>query len=236
MEVWVELKPVYGLEMAAKALKYLSFADKIDIPDQPVGVAFSSPIAASYLSCRVGGERIVAHIRTVDFSAHSLKAIVKTLSSLGVSNIVLLRGDPLGREVGLKPEEAYEIAARYRERFGVKLGFILSLRRSVQEMFERLRLNPDFVLVLNSSKHYLWKLEKIRQAYAGEVIAYLVIATEKSVRLLQGRITSAMYTENEVLDLAEKMVSGRLVDGVLVSAPGDDAVLERVARRVKRYG
>ncbi|WP_062662050.1 hypothetical protein [Aeropyrum camini] len=136
----------------------------------------------------------------------------------------------------MKPEEAFEIAARYRERFGVKLGFIVSLRKSVQEMFDRLQLNPDFILVLNTSKHYLWKLKRIREAYEGEVVAYLVIATERSVKHMQGRITSIMYPEGEALDLAGKLSSEGLVDGILVSAPGDDEALERVARRLKRYG
>ncbi len=235
MEVWVELKPYYGVEIAAKALKHLSYADKIDVPDQPVGIAFSSPVISAYLAAHLGSDRIVSHVRTVDHTPNSLKAVLKTLSSIGISDIVLLTGDPVGPKIGLRPEEAIRVARKYKERFGLQAGFIVSLRKDYDVISKRLALNPDFILVLNATKGYLWKLDKIRRVFGGRIYVYLVVAGESSERV-GGKIKSVMMTESDLIDLAQEIAARGLADGFLVSSPADDDLIERVSRAVKRLG
>lgn len=233
MEVWIELKPFYGVDVAAKALKYLGYADSIDIPDQPVGLAYSSPVVAAFLAAHIGGDRIVAHLRTVDMASNAVKSILKTLASLGVSRVVLLRGDPLGGQLGLPPEESLKIARRYKDRFGLKAGLIVSLRRSLDEIRARISASPDFILVLNAGPGSLGKLERLRSEFKGGIYTYLIVEPG-SGEGGDARITSLMMGEDRLYELARDISERGLSDGFIVSSPGSDAAIERLSRRVKR--
>lgn len=231
MQVAVEVEPFKSrrdLEWVAEIVG--EKADLVDIPDLPLGKRLSSPVAAAYLAAVVGPGRVIAHVRTVDHSIHSIKGMAKTLLSLGVHRLVLLRGDPLGPETGPSPEEVFKILAPYRER-GLKLGFIISLRKPLEVIEERLKLGPDFVLALNLTVERLGVLGKV--ASRVEVIPYIIVRTRRNAALLARSVSSVSLGLAEAVDLACE--AGRAgAWGVLVSSPGDREALAYAAGEVKR--
>lgn len=231
MQVAVEVEPFKSkrdLEWIAEVIG--TKADLVDIPDLPLGKRLSSPVAAAYLAAVIGPGRVIAHVRTVDHSIHAIKGIAKTLLSLGVYRLVLLRGDPLGAETGPSPEEAFRVLAPYRER-GLKLGFIISLRKPMEVIEERLNLDPDFVLVLNLTRERLEILGEVASRI--EVIPYIIVRTQRNATLFTHGVSSLSLGPAEAVNLA--CGAGQAgAWGVLVSSPGDRQALAYVAGEVKR--
>ncbi len=196
------------------------------MPDQPLGKRFHAATVAAYAAAIVGGARLVPHVRTVDYAPHALKATVKTLALLGVSMIVLLRGDPLGWEKGPSPEEALALLRGYRER-GLRLGLIVSLRKPVEVIEERLQLEPDFLLALNLTWDTLDRLRYVAAERGFEAYPYIVLLTEKNRRIFESSVTTRAHGEREALNLACAAAGIPGVAGLLVSSPGDREAMLR---------
>ncbi len=222
-----ELEPARSLKELEKAIEDLAgSADLIDVPDQPLGRRFHAATIASYAASLIGGWRLVPHIRTVDYAPHALKALAKTLALIGVSMVVLLRGDPLGWERGPSPEEALALLRGYRER-GLRLGFIVSLRKPVEVIEERLQLEPDFLLALNLTWDTMERLRYVAGERGYEVYPYIVLLTERNKRIFESSVTTRAHGEREALNLACAAAGIPGVAGILVSSPGDREAMTR---------
>jgi len=233
MRLAAELEPVGSLGELRRAVEDLAgVADLIDVPDQPLGRRFHAATVSAYAASIVGGERVIPHVRTVDYAPHALKAVAKTLSLLGVRMVVLLRGDPLGWERGPSPEEAMALLKGYRER-GLRLGFIISLRKPVNVIEERLQLEPDFLLALNLTWETLDRLRYVAAERGFPVYPYIVLLTERNRRLFESGIATKAYEEGEALNLACAATGVPGVAGLLASSPGDRGALLRFLEVVR---
>ena len=238
MELWIELEPSFSLEeLVGEARRSLGCADYVDLPDQPLGVKFSSPIAAAAVSARLGSHRVVPHVRTVDVQLHTLKSIVKTLIGVGIRRVVLLRGDPIGSVAGgVPPEAALMAVERYRARYSLKAGLIISLRKGLQRIRERLSAGPDFALVLNLSRDNIGVLREASGMTPREgFIVYLVVATEKSLQAMSGKITTLTLTPGEALNLALKASELPGVSGFLISSPRDPEARLKLCEELREH-
>jgi hypothetical protein len=231
-ELWAELEPKPGglRSLVDSSRTLLKCFHSLDIPDQPLGSRYPSPLIAAALSQHVGGDRIVAHVRTVDYAPHALRAVIKGLHDVGVRRVVLLRGDPLGPEVGLKPEDALDSLSKYRARFGVKMGLIISMRRSVEEIRRRLSRAPDFVLVLNLTVGRVEALSRLKREFGVKAYSYMLV--NPGSRELPG-VTTLRLRLDEALTLAREALAREAVDGFIVSSPGDDELKMRLCEELR---
>ncbi len=239
MEVLFELEPVSSKAKLADKVKVLTeLVDWIDVPDSPMGIfRFSSPIISCIIKNLFETARVIAHLRVIDVNRLALEAILRGLEFCGVERIVFVRGDVVeGFSVirDLEPEDAMRIA---RSTTRVQPGLTISLRKSLKEIEERLRVEASFYLVLNLNKGNVEKMEaisKIARRLNVKLYPYIVLLTEAN----RGKILEIMerwklHDLNEALELLE--VSNNIVDGILISSPMDfKGGLELVRRLRKR--
>ena len=235
VELWVELEPRKAYtwkDLQEASSKLLTCFDAVDVPDQPLGTHYSAPIISAAIARDFGGGRVIAHIRTVDHTPNALKSMARSLIALGVKKLVLLRGDPLGGGVGVAPEDGLELLRPYRAKYGVSLGLIISLRKPLDAIAERLSHSPDFALILNLTRESIGKLGKVRELGGARLYPYLVIAPRSGSAL--GRVSSVTLSVGEAVNLAVEVVERGLAEGFIVSVPGDDSLKLEVCRALRR--
>ena len=223
MELVAELDGGSGLE--EWAIRLSRYYDWIDIPDSPMGKPGPhSLLAACTLQAR-HGLRVIPHVRLYDVTYTGFKAIAKTLAMTRIRRVVVLRGDPPrrgSRIEDLAPEEAMEILRSKAPQ--VEVGLLLSMRKEWSIIEERLDQGPDFVLVLHYRAKGWEGMERLAREASRrgvKLIPYLVITTSRNHSLVD---------ESRVPEEAARL--GRLVDGILFSAPGDIEALWRIAERL----
>ncbi|MCE4618474.1 MAG: methylenetetrahydrofolate reductase [Desulfurococcales archaeon] len=226
MELIAELNPprdpVRLLEIAER---FSEVFDWIDIPDAPLGKPnYNSPVVAAYLVSR--GFRVIAHLRVSDVNTIALKTITKTLGSLGVPRIVYLKGDPPQQGSSVEdftPEDAVYYARSRPE--APEPGLLLSLRKGIEAIRNRLNVPAGFYFVLNydwekgSNIELLKNVSALARSMDKKLYAYLIIPGE--ICSQPGRVSSLT---NQVTEL---------VDGIVFSAPHSvDCIVEcgRIAR------
>ena len=197
MELIVEYDPPRDRDDLVKGARRLGEAyDWIDIPDAPLGKPnYNSPVISAYLAAL--GLRVIAHLRVQDYNIISFKNITKTLGALGVERIVFLRGDPpqQGAPVNqVTPEEAVAYALRRPE--APEPGLLISLRKRLEEISQRLNTGARFFYVLNydwnSGPHdkLAWIARHAHEAGA-RVYVYLIVPRDgipgrEAIRRLPG--------------------------------------------------
>ncbi|MEB3860963.1 MAG: methylenetetrahydrofolate reductase [Desulfurococcales archaeon] len=232
MELVAELDGGSGLEEWAVRLS--RYYDWLDIPDSPMGKPGPhSLLAACTLQAR-HGLRVIPHVRLYDVTYTGFKAIAKTLAMTGIRRVVVLRGDPPrrgSRVEDLAPEEAMEILRSKAPQ--VEVGLLLSMRKEWSMIEERLDQGPDFVLVLHYRAKGWEGMERLaREASRRDVklIPYLVVTTRRNVSITSRLGNHSLVDESRVPEEAARL--GRLVEGILFSAPGDLEALWRIAERL----
>ena len=223
-------------ELIRRASALISVFDAIDVPDSPLGKPSIHSVTAAIILSEALGAEVIAHVRVIDYNRLALESLLRTLRMSKVSRLVFLRGDPPKGSTVLRdysPEEALLRARRVLP--GARLGLLLSLRKSFGEIMERIRLAPDFVLVLNLSRERVGLLERV----AGEarkagvrLYPYIIVETEKNRDVLAGIGQPRVRSGRDLVDLIESIRG--LVDGVLLSCPLDYERLVEVASRIAR--
>ncbi len=238
MEVLFELGPVDSRAKLVDRLRALvELVDWIDIPDSPMGTSrFPSPIVSCMVKSLFENARVIAHLRVIDVNRVALEAILKGLELCSVERIVFVRGDIVrGSSVirDVEPEEAIGIA-RFTSR--VEPGLTLSLRKSMEEIEERLKVGASFYLVLNLNKGSIEKMEAISRVARKlniKLYPYVVLLTDANRdRILRMMEREKLHDINEALELIE--ASNDIADGILVSSPMDFKGGLELVRRLKR--
>ncbi|MCX8196507.1 MAG: methylenetetrahydrofolate reductase [Acidilobaceae archaeon] len=239
MELAFEIEPVKRRETLEQRLRRLEgTVEWIDIPDSPMGTTrFSSPLVGC-MAKGVSRLGVISHLRVIDVNRIALEAIVKGLSLCGVEALVFLRGDIVdGSSVIL--DVAPEEAVRITKSMGAPLlaGLTLSLRKSEEEIAQRVKVGADLYLVLHLSEATLYKLEEAVKAAGGaKVYPYVVLLTERNERVLRPILSKApLYPLEGALALAESLESlTHKPAGLLISSPGDFEGGLRLAELLKR--
>ncbi|MCE4613445.1 MAG: hypothetical protein F7C07_06405 [Desulfurococcales archaeon] len=223
-------------ELIRKAETLLTVFDAIDIPDSPLGKPSIHSVTASLILSEALGADVIAHIRVIDYNRLAIESLLKTLRMSRIARLVFLRGDPPRGSTALSDYSPEEALLKARKALpGARLGLLLSLRKSLEEILERMRLAPDFMLVLNLSSENIGFLERV----AGEakrvgvkLYPYIIVESEKNRDLLAG-IGQPRVRSGESLEGLVESIEG-LVDGVLLSCPLDYEHLVGVASRIAR--
>lgn len=218
LETLFELEPVKRLDELERRVERLDgLVDWVDVPDSPMGKpSISAPVISAWIRARAKYLGVIPHIRVVDHNLLAIKSITKTLALLGVNRVVYLRGDPVPDiKGGIAPEEALGMARKY----GLSPGLIISMRRSVEEISERLSRGPDFALLLNLDTRKIDSLKQIRRGHSNvRLYPYVVLRTSRNRKVLS-KVTTLTLSYDEALELVS--ASKPYIDGVLVSSPGD---------------
>ena len=238
MRILGELEPSKNGEKLAKRVeKLIPVVDAIDIPEAPMGKPIAhAAILASYIKARYGIDT-VPHIRVIDVNTVGLLSILGGLKATGIGEAVLLRGDApiVGSEVrDLSVETAAEIAVEKLGR-NPQLGAMISLRYPLEAITDRLNAPLSFYLILRPG----YSLEKLRQvsrlarSLGKQLYAYVIVASNKNYNKLKNMlIGQPVYSVGEATRFVEKIRD--LVDGILVSSPGDVDAISEAARQIKR--
>ena len=234
MLLLAELDPAKtGVGPVDRAERLLSCFDAVDVPDRPLGARFSSPVLAAAIASRLGGERVVAHVKVSDMGFDYVKAITKSLMDVGVNKVVYLRGDPQGTISDLNPESVVRALVKYRSK-GLKAGLILSARKSVEEMRSRLSASPDFTLILNVDSTRIQPLRQVLGSPGSPPgFVYLILDTPRTSEVMRGRVTSLTMSLSHALRTAEMLSGEGWVGGFVVSAPSDDRAKIEFCRRLR---
>ncbi len=219
MELIAELDPVAALD-AGMAAQAAGLYDWLDVPDSPMGKPSVNSLLASCMLSGVNDGRVIAHLRVQDINLLAFKSTVKTLRATGIRRLVLLQGDRPYRGSSLGDVSVDE-AVRYvrRQVPGLEVGVLVSARKSRGEIEKRLDLEPDFILLLNYQSGGLEWIAGEARRRGIKVYPYLVVETRRNRELLS-RVRRESIVGLEDLPSTVRMLSD-LVDGVLVSSPGD---------------
>ncbi len=199
--------------------------DAIDIPESPMG----KPIAHAAVLAAVINSRyktpVIPHIRVSDVNTVALLSLMGGLAAAEVREAVLLRGDPPeeGSPVEeLTVEEAASLVKRRLRGKSPRIGAMLSVRQPLERIEERLRADIDFYMVLRalSDLEKLERISRIASRLGKELYAYLIVARPHRLESLKAMLgDQPVYLPEEALSVAEKIEP--LVDGIIVSSPGD---------------
>ncbi len=242
MKIIAELEPTRNNEKLARRLRMLvPHVDAIDIPEVPVGKPIASaPMLAAYIKARYPEVEVMPHVRIIDVNKAALLSIVGGARATRIEELVLLRGDdPLEGEI-VRDLKSVEEAAAYiktRVRKTPLLGAMLSIRYPIEKIMTRLTAPLDFYLVLRAtvSIRKLAEVSREAQRLGKRLYAYIIIVGEKNRKILRNMLgDQPLYTPQEALHVVEEISS--LVDGILLSSPGDvDAVVEAAQRLYRRF-
>ncbi|MCE4620099.1 MAG: methylenetetrahydrofolate reductase [Desulfurococcales archaeon] len=224
MELVAELDPPRDPKKLLEIVSGLArIYDWIDIPDAPLGKPnYNSPVISAYLTAH--GYKVIAHLRTSDVNTIALKTITKTLGALGVRRIVYLKGDPpqQGSSVGdFTPEQAVYYARTRPE--APEPGLLLSLRKPITVIRERLRVPAGFYLVLNYDweKHStLSLLSQLKSEAPGKRFYVYAIIREECTR-----------STEEVVEGAKRLQW--IAEGLVISSPARPACLYSIGERIR---
>jgi hypothetical protein len=236
LEIIAEVEPTRSREKLKRWVPPLrGLVDWIDIPESPLGVPRAHSIAvASYIQS-VYGIPSIAHLRVSDVNVVGLKSLVGAAVLLGVKRVVLLRGDkPSEGSVcsNLAPEDAIQHARNHSLGL-VEVGLLVSARRDLPEIEERLSRRPDFILVLNATPERLKVVSEAAARVGARVYPYIIIETPRNQWLVKSMPKHVVrYEASKVSKIVESIKD--IVDGVVLSVPGDYEGLRLVAEKLRR--
>ncbi len=219
VELIAELDPQTALD-AEKASLISRLYDWLDVPDSPMGKPSINSLLASCMLSGINGGRVIAHLRVQDLNLLAFKSTIKTLRALGIRKLVVLRGDQPYKGSSLEDVTVEEAVGYIRRQApGIEVGVLVSARKSRGEVARRLDLRPDFILLLNyRSSGIEWIAGEARRRGI-KVYPYLVVETLRNRGLLARVRRESIVALEDVVDAVRGLAG--IVDGVLVSSPGD---------------
>jgi len=235
LEIIAEVEPTRSREKLEKWIPPLKgLVDWIDIPESPLGVPRAHSVAvASYIQSTYGIPTI-AHLRVSDVNIVGLKSLVGAAVLLGVRRVVLLRGDKPSEGSmcnDVAPEDAV-LHTRSHALGLVEVGLLVSARRELPEVEERLSRRPDFVLVLNATPERLRAVSKVASRIGVRVYPYIIVETVNNAWLVKSMPKHVIrYGVGDVAKMVEQFEG--YVDGVVLSVPGDYEGLKLVIERLR---
>jgi len=237
-----ELEPSRNREKLLAYLKRLAAnVDAIDIPEVPMGKPIASAaVLAAHFKAIHGSIEFIPHLRVIDANRVGLLSTLGGLYVAQVREAVLLRGDDPVEGVKVEDvgvEEAAALAKQRLKQRTPKLGAMLSMRYPLSLIERRLHAPLDFYLILRSLYSYekLVEVSKLARKLGKKIYAYVILASERNFTLLREMLgDQPIYRVEEVEDVVEKLM--HLVDGVILSSPGDrDAIVEAAQRLYRRF-
>ncbi len=238
MKVFYELTPRLKDEdfINKLVLSTLDYIDGYDIPESPLAMpAPNSALSALYIRLKFNVD-VIPHIRLYDINKIALLSITYGLTVFGINKVVLTRGDKPKDAVivdELRTEDAVELLKSRNPK--LKVGSIISLRYSLEDILKRLNSAADFFLILRFSNEYMDKYEelvKLSRKLGKELYVYVIIATKRNLSIIN-RIGQP-YIKFENLDSFLSTYHD-VLNNIIVSIPGDHESVVDVLKVVSRY-
>ena len=234
MEVIAELEPTRSYEKLQAMMRAVEgLVDWVDFPEAPLGVPRAHSVVVATVVQRDFGLRAIAHVRVLDLDELALNSILGATRLAGIGRVVLLRGDPGsgGTCRSLGPEEALRILRMQNPQ--AEAGLLLSLRKGRELVRERLSAGADFYLVLNArGPGDLRWLSREASARGAKIIPYVIVETPANKRLLEESLPGKPRVPIGELRGYASQLEG-VVDGILVSVPGDLRGLREALERLQ---
>ncbi len=234
IELIAELEPLQNKEkLEARLRALIPHFDVIDIPEAPLGnPSVSSALLAVYIWSKYG-IKVIPHIKVTDVNSLALINIVNGLATIGIEEVVVLKGDPprIGSTVeDVTVESVPDFVKKYSKNIP-RLGALISLRYP-RNLIER-RLNKPFAFyyilrpIVDLDK-LAWLSREARRN-GKRLYAYIIVMSEKNKPILQSLLgDQPVYETKEAITIMERLSS--LVDGFIVSSPGDVNAMISVAQ------
>lgn len=232
LKLYMEIQPSRFRKKLGEQFEAIkSVTKKIHIPDAPMGYPKASSLAIATIAIDYGLEPTI-HLRTTDYSLVGFVNQIYGAFLLGINRILLLRGDPpfsgsIIRDIS--PEDGIRMIRKDERLSDLKIGLTISLRYPDEKILERLKVQPDFVLITHKTEEKLLKLNEI---YHGEKIGYLIIRTPSNQEYIdplpQKEDICMIY---DVWSCIEKHKN--YLDSILISCPGDVIDCVNVLRTLK---
>jgi hypothetical protein len=220
-----ELHPKAKREKLTRLLSEISNFDGYDIPHSALGLPAVLPISvAETVRGQQPDKTIIVNQRLYDVNELFVASLALTAKYTDFW-IAFTRGDRprFGRAVEfLASEDAVKIAKAYAE--NVRVGMMVSMRKSLEELRQRLSFPADFFLVLN------FRDETSLRDRASKLIPYLLVETERNRETLKS-LNQPGLKESDLDDQLSNLESQGFL-GVIISTLGDDDALRRIAKRI----
>lgn len=216
MQIYAELNPKKDLEKIKEAANRLWEYDGFDLPHSPLGLP-SMPPEVMACSLRDAGytKRIIVNQRVIDYNELHLRSLLVAAKALQFDLAITMGDKPkYGEGVNqLTSQGALKIVKNLEPSIGV--GLFISMRKSREEISERLRSEADFFLTMRVSRAsdlIGFRVEKM--------IPYVLIRTEKNAGILES-IGQPSITLDGLRDSIDDLRSIG-VNAIIISAPGDE--------------
>ena len=239
MKIIAELEPSRKRDKLLSRVKGLvANVDAIDIPEVPMGRPLASAaVLSAHLQAIYPDTEFIPHVRVIDLNRVGLLSIIAGLGVAGIRETVLLRGDDPVEGSIVEDLTVEEAALLVRERLKTypRLGAMLSMRFPIEAMEKRLEAPFDFYMVLRAlhDPRKLVKVSTIAQAKGKLLYAYVIVAGSRNRELLKRMLgDQPIYSVEEVENVIDQL-SG-LVDGIIISSPGDYQALVEAAQKAYR--
>ncbi len=240
VRIIAELEPSKNREKLISYLNRLvANVDAVDIPEVPMGRPIASaPVLAAHFKAIYGDTEFIPHIRVIDVNRVGLLSILGGLHVANIREAVLLRGDDPVEGVKVEDITVEEAAVLAKQRLrgrSPSLGAMLSIRYPLSMIEQRLNASLDFYMVLRGLHSYekLVAVSGLAKKYGKKLYAYVIIASDRNRAMLKEMLgDQPVYNVEDVETVVERLAP--LVDGVILSSPGDREAIIMAAQRLYR--
>lgn len=203
------------------------FVDGWNVTDSAAGRPAPSGTAVSCVLKAKYPDKIVIPIFVLHYKGPvEVGGLALAADAMGLDGLVLTMGDipKYGEPIKMfkSSEEARDFLRTTVRIKNLKLGCLLTARRSVEEAIERIKSPWDFIFFMRLEEKNLPMLEKISEECKKlnkPIYAYFLVGTPKNaetVKMIGWPITTSM---NQAENIAAKLDG--IVDGIIATCAGD---------------
>ncbi|BCU68232.1 hypothetical protein HS7_16690 [Sulfolobales archaeon HS-7] len=207
-----------------RQVEKLSHYDGIDIPDSPMGYPGVLPVLPACVARSVlpSEKYVIVNQRLRDINELHLHSVAVTMGSLG-SWIAITQGD--APSIGTSVDHlSTEIALNVLRRYNLKVGIMLSMRKPMMDVRQRLAINADFYFVLN-----LEDPAELEGLDTTRMIPYFIVITEKNREMLKA-LPQPKFNVDALTKFIDRISSYKVM-GILLSSPYDEEFLYNFGRK-----
>lgn len=235
VDVIAEVSPgrIHGIEPYLPWI--MELVDAVDIPESPLGVPHPNSIAvAAFVKARYG-MRVYAHMRVKDLNEVALLSHAYAVKTLGIDGLVLIHGEGRGNRCNsLTTEEAVTVIRSTKGLENLRIGAILSLKYSPEEIMKRVTREFDFFLIIRFPAKVNEELHSLLKGIKGlgkKVYTYIIVRTDVNKEIVEGLNQPFVMKANLKTFINE---IEDVVDGVILSVPKDGEGLRKILKELKK--
>lgn len=217
MKIYAEVYPSKNLDAIKSTIQRMDAFDGFNIPDNPLGYPTMPPELVGYIIReRFPNKDIIINQRLKDINELKMRSIIVAAGAINAS-IIFTQGDKprYGMEYNsIDSARAMKLAIHR----GISSGLILSFRRPLREILERLQLCANIFLVVNFEN-----ISILEHMETSRLIPYIIVKTGKNKNIIEK--INQPYVDLDELYIYMGQFRKFNLNGVLFSVPGDNDAL-----------